>query len=181
MRFLLPVAALLPLLAGCGADAATKPTATPFVPTALSSYRDPKFGFSFQLPKNWTVPPRGGHTVNNNGLQQYVVDITLPRNEAGLSVTVDGDIQQFPKFPNGRRGRIPGDPHTYVYFHRTVSQWPAMRVERYSGATLNEIDTIVNTRKASFDVRMITSNPPFSSRATYGYDTIIRTLKLPFS
>jgi hypothetical protein len=128
------------------------------------------------------VPKSGGRTIQNSGVDQYVLDITLPGNEAGMSVELDGAVRPLPlSFVDGKKSHIPNDPHTYVYFHRTVDQWPAMRVERLKGPVMNEIDTIFNTRRASYDIRTIAGNPPFSTRALAGYDEIVRTFKVPFS
>jgi hypothetical protein len=169
------------LLAGCGTSGAT-PTATPApVHVATASYSDHQYGFSFKYPQNWSVPKSGGHQVDNGGVKQYVLDITVPKNQAGVSITVDNSVQPFPSFTNGHKGHIPNDPHTYVYFHRTVSQLPAMRVERYSGTQINEIDTFVNTPRQSYDIRTLSPNPPFTAQELAGYETIVKSFKPPFS
>ena len=181
MRAILAGICLTLVLAGCGLAGVASPTATA-VPIGYATFNDPQFGFSFKYPQNWSIPKSGGHTIQNSGLDQYVLDITLPGSEAGMSVELDGAVRPLPlTFVNGKRSHITGDPHTYVYFHRTVTQWPAMRVERFSGTKMNEIDTIFNTRKESYDIRTIAANPPFTSRALAGYDTIVRTFKPPFS
>jgi hypothetical protein len=151
------------------------------VPIGNATFNDLQFGFSFKYPRNWTIPKSGGHTVQSSGTDQYVLDITLPGNEAGMSVELDGAVRPLPTFVDGHKAHISGDPHTYVYFHRTVDQWPGMRVERFKGSQLNEIDTIFNTRRASYDIRTISANPPFTSRALAGYEEIVRTFKAPFS
>jgi hypothetical protein len=171
------------LIAGCG-NSATSPTAIVPPPTVSASTRfvDPNFHFSFAYPANWSVNKKGGQEKTvTAGYKQYALDVKLPTNAAQLSITVDGNVQTFPQFTNGHHGTIPGDPHDYVYFHDKLSGWPAMRIKRYTGKQITEIDTIANTRTRSYDVRMLTATPPFSPDSLAGYETIVHTMKVPFS
>jgi hypothetical protein len=56
-----------------------------------------------------------------------------------------------------------------------------MRVERFNGSQMNEIDTFVNTRTKSYDIRTLTANPPFSPGTLAGYETVVRSFTPPFS
>jgi hypothetical protein len=178
MPRILPLLFLAGLLAGCGTGASPSQTATPL---ATAAYSDPHFHFSFHYPANWSVPRKGGATTTTASGTTYILTVNIPGNGAQLSVTVDHTIVPFPQFANGHRGQIPGDPHTFVYFHRTIGQWPAMRIERLSGKQLDEIDTIVNTRTESFDVRTITSASSFTPVERAGYEIVVKSLKIPFS
>jgi hypothetical protein len=97
-------------------------------------------------------------------------------------VTVDGDVVPLPSFQDGEVRPDPNSSaHTFQYFHTTLSGWPAMRVNRFTGKQLTEKDTIANTHSRSYDVRMLTVNPPFAAAVNRGYATIVRTMKVPFS
>jgi hypothetical protein len=178
VRYFIPVAALAVLLVGCGSSASGNGTPTP-IPT--SSYSDPHYKFSFKYPHVWSVPAKGGQTASNGSSSAYVLNVTVPGNVAQASVEVDKDVVPFPPFQNGHRGTIQGDPHTYIYFHRKVGQWPAMRIERQLNGQTDEIDTIVNTRTLSYDARLITATPPFKQSSLNGYAAMVKSLKIPFS
>jgi hypothetical protein len=175
-RFI-PIAVLLILVCGCGSSSSTPPT-----PRPPKTYSDAKFRFTFKYPRSWSVPKTGGHEANSsNGVPTYIVPITVPGNPASPEVTVDGQIIQFPTFEDGHIAADPsGGPDFFHYYHATVSGLPAMRVERWSGKHMDEVDTFVNTSKLSFDIRMDTGNPPFPADVTSGYNTIVKTTRLPF-
>lgn len=165
-------------VAGCGGTAsAPTPTAV-----TLARYKDAKFGFSFRYPSSLKVASAGGHVSNLGGVPTYILDVSVPNNSAQLSITVDTDVTQFPPFTNGHTAPDPsGSAHTFQYFHARVAGWPAMVIHRFSGKQITEIDTVTNTRSHSYDVRMLTATPPFSSDALAGYHTIVRSLTVPFS
>jgi hypothetical protein len=152
------------------------------VPVQLSVYKDPQYGFSFKYPSTWKIPKAGGHVTTVGGVSTYVLDITVPNSSAEVSVTMDRDVIPFPSFPNGKTAPDPNGPtHTFQYFHARVAGWPAMDIRRFTGKQITERDTITNTTSRSYDVRALTVNPPFSASLISGYETIVHTLKLPFS
>jgi len=164
-------------LTGCASIGGASPTSTP-IPIAYATFHDPRFGFSFKYPPNWTIPKSGGQTVQISGLQRYVLNIALPGNEAGMSVEVNGDSQPLPlSFTNGFKTHLPNDPRTYVYFHSAVAGQPAMKIERYSNSQIDQIDTVFDTQQDRYVIRTISPNPPFTTRALAGYKEIVRTFK----
>ena len=165
-------------LAGCGSSGAKPaPTSVP-----LASYTDPKFGFSFRYPSNWTVPKGGGKVINVAGVSTYELDLNVPQQEAQISVTVDGDVTPFPTFADGKTAPDPNAPsHTFQYFHGNVAGWPAMIIRRFTGKQITEVDTVTNTRTRSYDVRALTATPPFPAFVTHGYSQIVKSFKVPFS
>ena len=168
------------ILAGCGSSAATAPPS----PTAvtLSTYKDAQFGFTFKHPASWKISPRGGRVASVGGVQTYVLDVSVPRNSAQVSVTVDGNAAPFPPFQNGKTAPDPNGPtHTFQYFHARVAGWPAMVIHRFTGKQITEMDTVTNTRSRSYDVRALTISPPFTADVTTGYNSIVHSLTVPFS
>jgi hypothetical protein len=172
-----PVAGLVILLCGCGSGSSAPPTTV-----ALKTYSDATFHFSFKYPNTWSVPKQGGHeSTSPSGVKTYILPITVPGGAAGLEVTVDGNVFQIPTFSDGKIAPDPsGGPDFYHYYHATVSSRPAMRVERWSGKNMDEVDTLANTSKYSYDIRMDTGSPPFPAGVTAAYATIVTTMKLPF-
>ncbi|MDQ2745024.1 MAG: hypothetical protein M3Z66_22395 [Chloroflexota bacterium] len=176
MRFL-PFLCMAVAISGCASSAAPKATAVPVV-----SYHDQQYRFSFSYPSGWKAPTKGGHVTSVQSVPTYVVPVTTPHNIAGVQVTVDHQVIPLPTFVEGRVAADPsGGPDTFHYHHLKVSGWPAMQIKRYSGTTVDGVFTIINTRTLSYQVEMITAQPPFPPTAFNGYNTIVRTLKIPFS
>jgi hypothetical protein len=178
LRHSIPLLFLTVAIAGCGSSAATP------VPTVETTrlYTDAQHGFSFRYPSNWSVPKNGGKIVNVAGVSTYELDLTIPQDAAQVSVTVDADVVQFPAFADGKTAPDPNAPsHTFQYFHSRVAGWPAMVIRRFTGKQITEEDTVTNTRTRSYDVRMLTATPPFSSTVTQGYQRVVKSLKVPFS
>jgi hypothetical protein len=173
-----PVVGLLILLCGCGGGG----TASPPTPVPLKTYADSRLNLHFKYPGSWSVPKNGGHQqASSTGAPTYIVPVNVPGNAASVEVTADGQIIQFPAFANGHIAPDPsGGPDYFHYYHTTVDGRPAMRVERWAGKQIDEIDTFVNTSKLSFDIRTDTGAPPYPKSVTDGYATIVRTIKLPF-
>jgi hypothetical protein len=174
---LVALASSVTLLSGCGSSSSAPPT-----PLPQKTYSDAKFRFSFKYPGAWSVPRSGGHqSTAQSGVPTYIVPLKIPGNPASVEVTADGQIIQFPPFEDGHVSADPnGGPDFYHYYHRTVDGLPAMRVERWSGKQIDEVDTFVNTSKLSFDIRTDTATPPFPADVKSGYDTVVKTIKLPF-
>lgn len=163
------------LLAGCATAASGKPTTV-----ALAKYTDPTYHFSFSYSTSWKAPKQG-NVKTISGTQTYVVDLTVPSGSVGMEVTVDKDLISYSTIPEGKVAPDPnGGPLTYHYHHTKVSDWPAIQIERFHGTTFDSIDTIANTRQYSYDIRAITGTPPFSASFMSGYQTIVKTMKLPF-
>jgi hypothetical protein len=119
---------------------------------------------------------------NIGGVNTYVLDISIPKNAAQLSLTVDADVTPFPAFTNGHTAPDPnGSTHTFQYFHARVAGWPAMVIRRFTGKHVTEIDTITNTRSRSYDVRLLTATPPFPASVNQGYKHVVSSLRVPFS
>jgi hypothetical protein len=177
--YLLLLAMAIPL-AGCGSSASGG-TPTPQT-VSLATYKDSQFGFSFRYPSTWSIAKSGGSMVKIGGVKTYVLDISIPKNTAQLSVTVDADVTPFPAFTNGHTAPDPNGPtHTFQYFHAHVAGWPAMVIRRFSGKQVTEIDTVTNTRSRSYDVRLLTATPPFATSVNQGYSQVVKSLKVPFS
>jgi hypothetical protein len=175
---LLPFLGIIGLVvAGCGASNATpKPT-----PVKANVFHDPKLHFSFQYDDGWTVPKKGGSYTSLQGVRTYVLNITTPVSVAGARITVDKDMVDYTNIPEGKIANDPnGGPDTFHYHHLTVSGWPSIQIERFSGTQIDGIDTITNTHQYSYDVQMITPSPPFPAKVLSGYRTIVKTLNLPF-
>lgn len=173
-----PVLALAGLvLGGCGPGSASpKPTAA-----ATSVYHDPTLHFSFQYLQGWHVPQKGGSYTTIQGIRTYALTITTSDSVAGARITVDNNRVDYSKIPEGKIANDPnGGPDTFHYHHLTVSGWPSIQIERFSGTKIDGIDTITNTHSYSYDVQMITAYPPFSPKVMAGYRTVVHTLKLPF-
>jgi hypothetical protein len=180
LRHLILLLVMTIAVTGCGASSATATSTSTHV--AMSSYTDSQFGFSFHYPSTWKISKQGGQTSNVAGVQTYILDIAVPHNSAQVSVTVDGDVTPFPAFSNGHTAPDPNGPtHTFQYFHAHVAGWPAMVIHRFSGKQISEMDTVTNTRTRSYDVRMLTATPPFSSDVTVGYNQVVKTFKVPFA
>ena len=177
MKRICPIVGLVILLCGCGNSASG-----PSTPVPLKSYSDATFHFSFKYPGAWSIPKQGGHeSTSPSGVRTYILPINVPGGIAGLEITVDGQVIQFPPFQNGHVAPDPnGGPDFFHYYHASVSGVQAMRVERWSGKNMDEVDTFANSSKYSFDVRTDTGSPPFPRSLTAGYSTIVRTMKLPF-
>jgi hypothetical protein len=178
MRIPITLSAILvaAALAGCGSQHASAPTATAFV--ANKSYVDPYFGFSFEYPGTWKAPAQG--TTNAaTGTNDYFVHLTVPGQAAGVEVEVSGQVTQFPPIKDGQQAKDPHGPDVFTYYHATVSGYPALRVLRSYKGQVDEVATFVNVGHREFAVRSIVERPPFPGFVTSGYDTIVRTLKLP--
>lgn len=164
--------------AGCGSSSATPPA--PVI--ASARYKDARFGFSFRYPSNWTIAKGGGRVISVGGVQTYIIDVSIPQNNAQISVTVDGDVVPFPAFQDGKTAPDPNGPtHTFQYYHAHVAGWPAMVIQRFTSKQITEVDTVTNTRSRSYDVRKLTISPPFSPDVNQGYNQIVKTLAVPFS
>lgn len=173
MKRLSPLLLVVVALAGCGAKQAT--------PAKPRVYHDPKYKFSFSYPASWSVPKQG-HQESIAGVATYVVPVSAPHNAARLEVTVDHQIIPFPPFQEGHEAPDPnGGPDVFHYHHARVSGWPAMEIKRYNGTTADGIFTIVNTHSLSYEIRMITANPPLSTGELHAYNTVMHSLKFPFS
>jgi hypothetical protein len=178
LRHLFLLLAMAIALSGCGSSSATpSPTSV-----ATASYKDSQFGFSFRYPASWTIAKQGGRMTTIGRVKTYVLDISIPRNSAQLSVTVDADVVPIPPFQNGHTAPDPNGPtHTFQYFHARVAGWPAMVIRRFTSKQITEVDTVTNTRTRSYDVRMLTATPPFSSDITAGYNHVVTSFTVPFS
>lgn len=175
-RFLLLACPLI-LLAGCGGGGGSS---TP-TPPANKSYSDPTFHFSIKYPATWKLPKKGGHYSTEQGVQTYILPFTVPGGAASAEVTISGRVN-FPPFEDGKVSPNPnGGPTYFHYYHVTVDGIPAVRVERWAGKLMDEVDTFVNTAKYGYDIRMDTGVPPFPSTIMYGYVTLLKTITLPFS
>jgi len=172
--------ALTIAVAGCGSNGASSPSKTP---TASRSFTDPTFKFSFKYPSTWSVPPKGGHQSSSSP-GTYILPVSVPGNPtpANLEVTVDGQVFTIPSFVDGKISPDPsGGPDFYHYYHATVDGLPGMRVERWSGKQMDEVDTFVYTRTKSYDIRMDTGTPPFPGAVTSGYNGVVKSFKVQFS
>lgn len=178
-RFLPALCLLGSFLAACGpGSASSTPTSTA---TGPKVYRDPTLHFSFQYPPGWKVPKKGGSYTTIQGVRTYALNITTPVSVAGARITVDQNRVNYSDIPEGKIANDPnGGPDTFHYHHLNVSGWPSIQIERFNGTKIDGIDTITNTHQYSYDVQMITPNPPFSPSVIAGYRTLVRTLKLPF-
>jgi hypothetical protein len=172
-RIALVLPAVLLLAVGCSSNNAHP------VAVGTKTYHDAKYKFSFQYPTSWSIPS-SGHMASISGVMTYLLTVKVPNNSAGIQVTVDQNLagSQYGGIPEGKLVPYGGD--TLHYHHLTVSGWPAIQIERYTGQTLDGISTITNTHSNSFDVQMITATPPFTGDVLSGYHTIVRTMKLPF-
>lgn len=170
--FALPIVIIL---AGCASSAATPPA----TPVPDRTYRDATYHFSLRYPATW----RAGipKTVSIQGVPTYTVNFTTPGKVAGVQIQVSRQATPFPPFAEGHVAHDPNGPDMLHYHHLRVSGWPAMQIERYSGTKVDGLFTIINTRTLSFTIEMVTPNPPFSTRSTAGYNTLVRTIKLPFT
>ncbi|GAC1444128.1 MAG: hypothetical protein NVSMB52_03120 [Chloroflexota bacterium] len=165
-------------LGGCG----TNHSSTPPTPIPPKTYHDSTFNFSFRYPGNWSIAGKGGRVTTVGNVQTYIVTVNIPGSSANLEVTIDGQVIPFPPFQDGHTSPSQdGSPNTLQYFHDQVSGLPAMRVERIHQNQVDEIDTLVNNRRKSYDVRMVTGTPPFSTTVRNGYSVVTRSLTLPFS
>lgn len=174
MRPLLALLVMI-LLAGCASSAAA-PTPTP---TRERTYRDAKYHFHFKYPASWHAStPKN---VSVQGVPTYTISFTTPGNAAGIQVQVDRQVTPFPAFQEGHVAHDPSGPDMLHYHHLRVSGWPAMQIQRYNGSKVDGMFTIVNTHSLSFTIEMVTPNPPFSANSVSGYDTVVRTIKLPFA
>ena len=181
MKFPVALLGLLTVcLAGCGfGSAGPAPTATP-VPN--KTYTDKTFHFTFKYPANWTLPAKGGHVASIGGVQTYIVPLDEPNRGAHIEVTVDGDVIQLPAFQEGHIApATDGSPAEMQYFHAHLSGLPAMRIHRIVNKQIDEIDTIANTQRQSYDVRMITGTPPFTQAALNTYRLLTTSLQVSFS
>jgi len=173
MRFLAPLFILLALVcAGCS---------SPFGGAANSnggskSYSDPTYHFSFRYPAAWGIKGKG-HT-ELLPTPTYVLHINTHDQTVDLEVTVDHDIIALPRFQNGEVRKDPEGPDKLHYQHAQVSGYPAMHVGRYAGKTLDGLFVIFNTKKSSYQVRMISAVPPFKSSVIRGFNQIVRTLRV---
>jgi hypothetical protein len=170
-RIALVLPAVLLLAVGCSSNNG-HPAAV-----GTRTYHDAKYKFSFQYPTNWSIPS-SGHMASISGVMTYVLTVKVPKNVAGVQVTVDQNLSHYSSISEGTVSPFYGD--TLHYHHLTVSGWPAIQIERYTGKTLDGISTITNTHSNSFDVQMITGTPPFTADVLSGYHTIVKTMKLPF-
>jgi hypothetical protein len=109
-----------------------------------------------------------------------VVEVKTPGQAAGVQVTVDRDLKRS-DYSSITEGQVaPYGGATLHYHHVTVSSWPAIQIERYTGSQVDGIFTITNTHRYSFQVQMITGTPPFPASSLGGYRTIVHTMQLPF-
>ena len=167
------------LLCGCGSSSA-QPSPTRTAALGVKTYHDSRYGFTFSYPSIWSVPNRGGHMSTISGVPTYVVDVRTPHQAVGIQVTVDQDLKRsdYSSIPEGKVAPYGGA--TLHYHHVTVSSWPSIQIQRYTGSQVDGIFTIANTHRYSFQVQMITATPPFSADALTGYQTVVRTIHLPF-
>lgn len=164
---------LLGLLVGCGSSRATSATG--------NTYHDKKYGFSFRYPSGWTAPAQG-KVQNVAGVSTYIVTLHPPDNSVGFEITADHDVIPFPTFQEGHIAPNPGGGPDMLHFHHArLSGWPAMEIQRYNGPNVDEIDTIINTRTISYQVRILTANPPLSATQNAAYNQVLNSLKIPFS
>lgn len=174
MRSLLALPIIV-VLAGCASSAAAPtPTASPD-----HTYHDIRYHFSLKYPASWTVARPS--TISVQGVPTYAVSFSTPGKAAGVQIQVSRQVTPFPPFIEGHVAHDPNGPDMLHYHHLRASGWPAMQITRYSGTQMDGIFTIINTHTRSFTVEMVTPNPPFSAAATAGYNTMVRTIKLPFS
>jgi hypothetical protein len=162
-------------LTGCGSSTATTPTTLP-----TSKYKDPVLHFSFVIPSAWKIGKNATRT-DLQPIKTYVVSITTPGSQEGVEFTVDQQIQDYSKIPEGKVVPAPGGgPDTLQYHHLVVAGWPALQVKRFSGQQIDSYDTIINTHDHSYDLKMATGTPPFPPSAVDSYNALLRTLQLPF-
>lgn len=172
MRSLLALP-LAVLVAGCASSAATPTRA------ADHAYHDSRYHFSLKYPASWHAGTPS--TVSLQGVPTYTVSFTTPGKVAGVQVQVSRQVTPFPTFQEGHVAPDPSGPDMLHYHHLRVSGWPAMQIQRYNGTQVDGMFTFINTRALSFTVEMITPNPPFSTRTLSGYNTMVRTIKVPFA
>lgn len=140
-------------------------------------YRDRTYHFSFGVPVGWTV--QSGRYETSNGIQRYIVSVSIPGNAEQAQVTLDRNLLAYQSIPEGKE--VPaGNGSFYRYHHTTLAGWPAIQVQRINSGKADEIDTIANTHDYKYDVRMVTGTPPFDASSTSGYRQIVRSLKVPF-
>jgi len=181
VRHLIAFLIVVTALSGCALPGSSssggKPTAG-----QTATYRDPHYHFTFRYPAAWSVPKSGGQKKSLGGTQTYELDITPDTGQANLQITVDQNLQDYSTIPEGKIANDPnGGPDTFHYHHLQVSSWPSIQIQRYSGSSVDEVDTITNTRQYSYDVRMLAGGSPFSASTTTGYYTIVRRLRLSSS
>jgi hypothetical protein len=174
VRKLLILTPLLCVIAGCGSPSSSKPM--------VHTYHDPTYHFSFQYRAPWTIQGKHGVDQTIGGTPSYVLTLQTPNRQVGVDVTVDHDPIPFPTFPEGKVAHDPsGGPDLFEYHHAKVSSWPAMRILRYSGKQVDGYFTVVNTHSQSYQIRMITGNPPFKASQITAYMAMVRSFKIPFS
>lgn len=168
--FALPIAIIV---AGCASS-----TAAP-TPAVVHTYHDAKYHFSLKYPASWHAGTPASISVQ--GVPTYTVSFTTPGRAAGVQIQVSRQVTPFPSFQEGHVAPDPSGPDVLHYHHLRVSGWPAMQIRRNTGSTVDGMFTIINTRTLSFTIEMVTPNPPFSTRTVSGYNTMVRTIKLPFA
>lgn len=148
---------------------------------ATKLYRDRRYQVSFHYPSSWKAPFHGKVVSTPIG-KEYEIDLSIPGNASECKVTVTANPGAIPSFANGLIVKDPaGGPDKFHYFHLRAAGHPAMRVYRWSGNSIDGIDTFIDVGRYGYAVRMITGLPPFQASAVTGYNTIVKSLSLPFS
>lgn len=163
-------AVLAAVLVGCGSTSTSSGTVPSPQSTAasVSTYRDPVYRFSFQLPPGWAAAKRGLHQ-NFNGVMGYVLPIG--RTHHGVEITVlvapstnpDVFIGQTNAAPQGHKVRVSGHPATE--FVRTFKD----KTQR---------DTLLVVGKYTYDVRAASLQHVMPKAILSAYHEIVRTFKV---
>lgn len=180
MRHLVASALVIVALSGCAVPGIGSSSSNGSAKTiSLATYRDARYHFSFRYPRGWKIDRPLSESLG--GVPTYEVHITPPSSQVDFRVTVDKSLQDYSTIPEGKIVNDPqGGPDTFHYHHLNVSSWPAIQIQRFSGTTVDEIDTITNTHQYSYNVRMLSATPPFPANVMDGYNRVVRTLRVPF-
>lgn len=177
-RIWITLIGILLVITGCSSQSTASNT---LVPDPTKTYTDTAYNFSFKYPATWSVKSHTMSVASAGNPRIYIVHLNVPGNAAGMEVTVSGTVTPFPPITDGEVRKDPSGPSSFRYFNKTVSGFPALRVERFYQGQTDQITTIINGHKRTYAVRMLTATPPFKAAALTGYGVIVRTLSLPFS
>lgn len=175
---LIPLILIGGLVAACSPGASSPPPTS--TPVATATYHSKILNLSFNYPGGWKVAKKPYEA--NIPMPAAVLKITPAADStAQLEITVDSVVTHIPDFPNGKIAKDPNGPEMLHYRHLRVSGYPAMEIGRFGGKIMDGLFTLVATRTRTYQIRMITGEPPFKQSTINGYETIVGSLKLSFS